>query len=58
MSHLKSVHLKNVHLKYVLSKICPSKKRRGANCATITGYSEYETIGDTTSNLSAVVLVV
>ena len=30
MSHLKSVHLKNVHLKYVLSKICPSKKRRGA----------------------------
>ena len=29
MSHLKRVHLKNVCLKNVLSKICPSKKRRG-----------------------------
>ena len=29
MSHLKSVHLKCVCLKNVLSKIRPSKKRRG-----------------------------
>ena len=32
MSHLKSVHLKYVHLKNVLSKIRPSKKRRGPAC--------------------------
>ena len=37
MTHLKSVHLKFVRLKNVLSKICPSKKRRGPNECTMGG---------------------